>query len=197
MIYNKQERRKFLFKSKLCYGCLEIVTKEVNANTCSSRRSCKVCSGKHVTIPHGFLRKKTAINSNKDLAEDEKNQGGVKCASVNTSKDVSSMCVVLIKAQYSNSGKILEPHALLDSCSQGIFILERLISNLGVEGQKTSITIKTLNGEVRNKAMVVKGLKETSGNGDLNYWLELPDIYTKKYLPFDKEDAETPSKLKQ
>ena len=76
-------------------------------------------------------------------------------------------------------------------------MLETLINNLGVKGQKTSITTKTLNGEVTNKAMVVKGLKVTSGNGDSHDWLELPDIYAKKYLPVDKEYVATLSKLKQ
>ena len=137
-----EERSKFLFKNKLCYGCLKTVTKEHNAKTCSSRRSCKVCSGKHLTTLHGYLRKKTAINSDKVLTDDGKNQEGVKCVSVSTGTDVVSICVVPIKVKYFNSGKVLETHAILDSCSQGTFILETLISNLGVKGQKTSITIR-------------------------------------------------------
>ena len=80
---------------------------------------------------HGYLRKKTAINSDKGLTDDGKNQG-LKCASVNTGAVVISMCAVPIKVQYGNSGKVLETHALLDSCSQGTFILETLINNLGV-----------------------------------------------------------------
>ena len=76
-------------------------------------------------------------------------------------------------------------------------MLETLINNLGVKGQKTSITIKTLNGEVTNKAMVVKGLKVTSGNGDSYDWLEIPDIYAKRYLPVDKEYVTSLSNLKQ
>ena len=64
----------------------------------------------------------------------------------------------LVYVKYGNSGKFLETHALLDSCSQGTFIFERLINNLGAKGQKTSITVNTLNGQVTNKAMVVKGL---------------------------------------
>ena len=91
----------------------------------------------------------------------------------------------------------MQTHGLLDSCSQGTFILETLINNLGVKGQRTSITIKTLNGEVTNKTMVVKGLRVISGNGDSHDWFELQDTYTKKYLPVDKEDVARPSKLKQ
>ena len=112
-----------------------------------------------MTTLHGYLRKKTVVNSDKDLTDDGKNQECVKCASFNTGTDVVSMCAVPIKMKYGNSGKVLETHALLNSCSQGTFILETLINNLGVKGQKTSITIKTLNGEVTNKVMVVKGLR--------------------------------------
>ena len=94
--------------------------------------------------------------------------------------DAISMCAVPIKMQCGNSGKVLETHALLSSCSQGVFILETLISNFGVKGQRTSITIMTVSGEVTNKAMVVKGLRVTAGNGDSHDWLELPDTYIKK-----------------
>ena len=191
-----EERSKFLFKNKLCYGCLKTVTKKQNAKTCSSRGSCKVCNGKHVTTFHGYLRKKTAIKRDKGLTNDGENEA-VKCASVNTGTNVISMCVVLIKVQYGNSGKVLETHALLDSCNQGTFILETLIKNLGVKGQRTSITIKTLSGEVTNKAMVVKGLRVISGNGDSHDCFELPDTYTKKYLPLKKRMLQHLAKLKQ
>ena len=82
-----EETSKFLFKNKLCYGCLKTVTKEHNAKTCLSRRSCKVCNGKNETTLDGYLKKKIAITNDKRLIHDEKNQGGVKCASVNTSTD--------------------------------------------------------------------------------------------------------------
>ena len=165
-----EERRKFLLKKKLCNECLKTVTKEHHAKTCSSRRYCKVCNGKHVTTAHGYLRKKAVINSDKALTDDGKNEV-VKCASVNTGTDLTSMCLVPTKVRYDNSGKVLETHGLLDSSSQGSFILETLINNLSVKEQRTSVTIKILSGELTNKAMVVKGLIVTSGNGDSHDWL--------------------------
>ena len=69
------------------------------------------------------------------------------------------MCVVPVNLTYGCSGKILKTHALLDSCSQGRFMLEKLLQDLGVNGEKTSITIKTVNGEVNNKTALVEGLK--------------------------------------
>ena len=93
-----------------------------------------MCNGKHMTTLHGYLRKKAAINNNKGLVDDGKIQGCMKCASVNTGTDVISMCVIPIMVQYDNSRKVLETHNLLHSCSQGTFILERLINNLDVKG---------------------------------------------------------------
>ena len=46
----------------------------------------------------------------------------------------------------SDSDKEVKTFALLDTCSQGAFVTEDLISKLGVSGVKTSINIKTLNG---------------------------------------------------
>ena len=97
------------------------------------------------------------------------------------------ICIFPIKVQYGNSGIALKTHALLESCDQDTFILERLINNLGVTRRKTTITIETLNEEVTNKAMIVKKLNLTSGNCNSHVFLELPDTYTKKHLPVDRE----------
>ena len=93
--------------------------------------------------------------------------------------------------QCGNSGIALKTHALLESCDQDTFILERLINNLGVKRRKTTITIETLNEEVTNKAMMVKKLNLTSGKCNSHVSLELPDTYTKKHLQVDREDVAT------
>ena len=47
----------------------------------------------------------------------------MKCALVNTGANVISMCIVPVNLTHSHSGKTVKTHALLDSCSQGKFIL--------------------------------------------------------------------------
>ena len=59
----------------------------------------------------------------------------------------------------------MKTHALSESCSQVTFMLEKLLRDLGVNGQKTFITIKTVNDEVNNKTTLVEGLK-VSSSGD-------------------------------
>ena len=58
------------------------------------------------------------------------------------------------------------------------------------------MTIKTLNGEVTNKSSVISGMKVASSRNSCEDWPELPDTYTKKYLPVGKEGFATLSKLK-
>ena len=91
----------------------------------------------------------------------------------------------------------MKAYALVDSCSQGTFMLEKLRRDLGMNGQKTSITIKTVNGEVNNKTTLFERLSKVSSSRDEDSeWVELPKTFTKRYLPVDQDDIATPSKLK-
>ena len=76
-------------------------------------------------------------------------------------------------------------------------MLEKLLRHLVVNGQKTSITIKTVNVEANNKTTLVEGLKVSSSRDEDSEWIELPKTFTKRYLPVDQDDIATLSKLKQ
>ena len=159
-----------------------------------------MCNGKHPTTLRGYVRKNVdnIQNQRNSEASEERNDGEVAaCASLNTGMEVISMCVVPVRLRHGDSGESLKTYALLDSCSQGTFILERLLKRFGIKGRKTSINIKTLNGEVTNKSSVINRLKVASSRNSSEDWLQLPDTYTKKYLPVGKEDLATPSKLKK
>ena len=57
-------------------------------------------------------------------------------------------------------------------------MLEKLLKDLVVNGQKTSIIIKTVNGEVNNKTTLVEGLKVSSSRDEDSEWIEIPkNIY--------------------
>ena len=44
-------------KKKLCYGCLEPITKEHNAKKCKQTLTCKICRNSHPTVLHGYTKK--------------------------------------------------------------------------------------------------------------------------------------------
>ena len=53
-------------------------------------------------------------------------------------------------------------------------MLEKLLKDLVVNGQKTSIIIKTVNGEVNNKTTLVEGLKLSGSRDEDSEWIEIP-----------------------
>ena len=86
------------------------------------------------------------------------NYAGVGCATV-TFGQVISMCVVPVRVKHSDSDKEVKTFELLNTCSQGTFVTEDLISKLAVSGVKTSINIKTLNGnQKQSSSSLVQGI---------------------------------------
>ena len=81
------------------------------------------------------------------------------------------MRVVPVKLRHGDSGETLKTYELLDSCSQGTFILKRLSKRFTKQGRRTSITIKTLNDEVTNKSSVINGLNVSSSRNSSEDWL--------------------------
>ena len=66
---------------------------------------------------------------------------GVGCVTANLIQ-VISMCVIPIRVKHSDSDKEVEAFALLDTCSQGTFVTEDLLSKFGMSGVKNSVNIR-------------------------------------------------------
>ena len=84
---------------------------------------------------------------------------------------------------------------MLDNCSQGSFIKQDLLKTLGVGGQKLSLNLKTLTGEKSEETQMVDNLKVAGVNKMNNDWISLPKVYSKKTLPVEKEEVDTPEKV--
>ena len=191
MSKSMEERSKLIFKNKLCYGCLQAVSKDHNAKNCKKRRSCKVCNEKHLTSLHGYKFEKKGSNekvhSNQTgLEENDSNNEELSVTATYTGAEVVSMCVVPIKIKHGSSA-VLKTHALLDSCSQGTFIDEKLLEDLKVTGRNTNITVKTLNGEKTERSMMIEGLEVANVSKGKEKWLNLPKTYARKKLSIENE----------
>ena len=193
-----EDRSKTIYKKRLCYGCLEEISKEHNAKLCSNRRQCKVCNGRHPTILHGIKIEKKKLKKGTDkVAATPKSQDEVKCASINTGSNVISMCKVPVKIKGSSSSNVIYTYALLDSWSQGTFILDQLRDHLRIPGRETSVTIKTINGEIKSPSKAIDGLQVSGINDDKSQWVPLPKTFTRAELPVDNDDVTKPGQLKQ
>ena len=69
-------------KNNLCYGCCVEISPKHTARLCTSRRTCKVCQGKHLTGLHGCKTKNKI--SLYEAKVDNKNEIAMKsnCASI-------------------------------------------------------------------------------------------------------------------
>ena len=198
-----EERSKFLKENKLCYGCYEEISTQHTARSCKNRRTCKICKEKHPTGLHGFTFKRKSKSSNDGTDSNDptvkSNCAGVGCATA-TFGQVISMCVVPVRVKHSDSDKEVKTFALLDTCSQGTFVTEDLISKLGVSGVKTSINIKTLNGNQKQSSSLVQGLMVSAPitlSSNQIHWIKLPKSFTRKEIPVDPVEIPTPIKLRK
>ena len=200
------ERIKFLVKQTFCYGCLKPMTEGHNAKTCAHRLTCTICKGNHATPLHGYAPNKTPKQDRSqkiDGGENLKNNfdgfnNDLKFASVSgkAGSKVISMCIVPVRVQHKDGKGMIQTYAMLENCSQGSFIHENLVKEIGVCGMKTILNLKTLHGERTENTMVVEGIK-VAGMNDDSSWLALPKLYARKEIPVDKEETTTPAKIKE
>ena len=148
-------------------------------------------------------RKKTSDNDTDKIDEQPEamnsNCAGVKNAATVVG-EVISMCVVPVRLRHCNSHKEVKTFTLIDSCRQGTFVTEQILKELDVTGVKTSINIKTLNGNQKVSSILVDGImvsKQVLSTRDQIHWVKLPKLYTRKEIPVDPSEVATPLKLKK
>ena len=198
------ESKRFPLKSKLCFGCNDIIRKEHCERNCPKRRKCSICKEKHLTRLHGLQPKKKSPEKEDDNytppmpPENEEKKDSVKaCASTVAHRDVISMCVVQVKVKYKDSNSVYNTYAMLDNCSQRCFVKSSLIKNLRIKGRKTSVGVKTLTGEKTHTSFSVDGLK-ISRTLELDAeWISISKAYTKNDLPVGSTKISTPEKIKK
>ena len=69
------------------------------------------------------------------------------------------MCIVPVKVRSAVHGKDVLTYGILDNCSQGSFIQEALVKKMQTSGRKTTLNLKTLNGERSESTIAIDGLQ--------------------------------------
>ena len=181
------DKVKFVMKNRLCFGCLG--TSHISKD-CKQRRKCRKCEQNHPTCMHGHTPKA------KKREEEEDTQNSAVCNATKwNAANAISVCVVPVVLK-EPGGRELLTHALLDSCSQGSFVCDDVLTEMKIEGIPTQITIKTLNGEETSKSTLVKGLS-VKGICDGDSWLNLPNVFSRPFISSSDEDLATYSKVKR
>ena len=129
-----KEKKDLLFKEKMCFSCYE---NGHRAEKCKEKRTCRVCAKEHPTGLHDVTFKVSAVK-----------QGG------------SGMCIVPIRLKHESwEEKELEVYAMLDECSDGTFIDEKLLHHFDENIQrKAEITVETVSGNRKTFSSAIAGL---------------------------------------
>ena len=162
------KRKKFLMKSKLCFGCYDVISKEHSGRNCPKRTKGRICKEQHFTGLHRLQSKKRSPEKEDDNHAppmppgNKETKDSVKaCALTVAHTEVISMCVIPVKVKYKDSNSVYSTFVMLDNCSQGFFVNSSLVKNLRIKGHKTSVSVKTLTGERIHTSFAIDGLKVT------------------------------------
>jgi len=78
----------------------------------------------------------------------------------------SVSAVPIVPVRLRSAEREVLTYALLDACSTGSFVLEDIISSLGVKGTDTQLMVKTVNGTKLYHAKVLNELVVSDLKGD-------------------------------
>ena len=153
---------------------------EHNATSHKKRLSCITCKERHPTPLHNYIPKNKEVTGDGNQSQTDQEQvkstfiADIKCASAlgKSGSKVISMCIVPVSIKNKNNGEQITTCAMLDNCIQGSFVHEAVLKQLGVKGTKTTLSLKTLNGERSENTSAIAGMQVQGINGDGN-WLIL------------------------
>ena len=140
------ERKEFLREKGLCFACYDPGHR---FNGCAKRRTCKKCSRRHPTGLHDDnfrinqvvskqqitpppLQNDHVVNAHTEMDE-------IACNATNIGNSVPAVPIVPVRLR-SAEGEVLT-YAMLDACSAGSFVLEDIVSGLGVKGADTQLMV--------------------------------------------------------
>ena len=196
------ERSKVFFKKKLYCGCCQLIGDGHNSKTCTKRRKCRDCDGKHPAILYGLqLKKNDKGKLGKKIRKKEGNKADSK---MNQDEPIStkmnqiiSMCVVSVKIRSRISNTGVRTWAMLDNFSQGSFVKKSLLKQLKVEGKSAPVTVKTLNGDWKHSSLAVDDLEVANIEGKQVDWITLPRMFSQDDLPIASDEITTPENIQQ
>ena len=164
-------------KFGLCYGCL---TKGHLSATCTQRKNCRLCKGRHPTSLH-----------RNDLGK--RDEGVVSLHACPTLVAVEGSNLHVVPLLVTLGQRTVKTNAFLDSGSTHSFCSRKLLTQLNYEPEEsTEMLLTTVRGRSRLpshviRGMVAKDLKE-------NNCLTLPPLLTLHKIPVEHNDIQTSSK---
>ncbi len=177
-----------LLKTKgVCFGCL---VKGHMSRTCQNRQTCSLCSKQHPTILH------IPLNESKDQTDSGSSSSNLgkavssglvslKTEAIGCSDKQCTLAIIPVQVKLTNSNHIVQTYAFLDPGSSATFCTDQLRKDLNAKGKHQQILLRTMGQTKPINTLLVKDLEVCSLDG--KEFIKLPDVYTQKEIPVDKE----------
>ena len=97
---------------------------------------------------------------------------------------VISIIIVDVWVGHKSSRKMVKTYEMLDSCSQGFFIIEEIIEELGITGRKLKLSLNTLTGDKSENLAAVNGVTVSGiscGKEGPVEWIEVPKAKSRSF----------------
>ena len=171
-----KEKKAFVLKKRLCFKCFDPITPSHIGKSCKKPRKCTICEEDHPTVFHPTTEESPSVMF------------------VNHESSIGLSVVMVEISHKENPEQKVKTLAFLDSGSQGSFVSEDLLEGLRIKGSKTRLEIQTMNGRSCQPCRVVTGLQVTSLTKEQ---VELPKMFSQPFIPINKEEIPTLSKIKK
>ena len=211
-----KEKRDFVFKSCLCFGCLK--SKEHKSRQCNDRETCGSCSKKHPTCLHdkdfmykrqggrgGDNSKQNSTQTSEPATQSGESQASAPEAvtSVTTlrahedgSDGLTSMIVPVYLSSDSDPSNEVLTYALLDTMSNATFVVESLTEDINASSQSTTLKISTLTeDDAFISSRKFSGLRVRSASS--SEYIKLPPAIARHHLSLDTAQILTPETVKK
>ena len=192
-----QERKTFIQKTGLCFGCLAHGHLSKN---CPTKSVCKKCSGKHPTCLHGDFK---ALNPYQQSDEDTRGsefkkddstqmtvETRISNRNIQDGGDFKSAMIVPVYLSSKNAPeREILVYALLDTQSDTTFILEDTTKRLQAGFEKTKLKLSTLTSTIEMECKKFNNLEVRGFNSDLK--ISLPATFSSDFIPVHRSHIPT------
>nr|CAI5818586.1 unnamed protein product [Callosobruchus analis] len=190
------DKYKEIYKNKLCSNCLRIGHQRYECRS----SPCKKCNLKHNTLLHENRSARNKNHENQSVNNQSGNVAGnsyeTVCTTVNTNQILLSTATIFIA---NRKGEFHECTCLLDSGSQSNLLSKSLCEKLGLNLQKTSVPLTSINQNVTKieyKTRTVIKSRVTSFETELLF-LVVPVITERLPLvSFNKQSINYPKNIR-
>ncbi|XP_070206095.1 uncharacterized protein [Littorina saxatilis] len=180
---NMEERREFVMKERLCFGCL---IPGHMSKQCRNRSECSTCNKRHPTSLHNDTRQ-----TEPKPPREEGNRGSLRVLSGQKHGSLTSMIIPVFLSSKSNPQKEQLVYALVDTMSDSTFVTENVVNDLQAPCKPAKLRLTTL---TNNSALITcKKFTDLQVRGfHSRTVVDLPESFSRDHIPVDETHIPTP-----